>query len=145
MKVYIGTDHRGTDRELQIINYLNVKKIKTIECTIPHTPTDDYVDFAKDICTNVAKDKDSVGILICGSGIGMSIAANKIKGIRAARCVSVRDAISTRIDNDANVLCLSYETNEETTYEIVDAFLNTPFSNEERHIRRINKIADLER
>ena len=144
MKVFIATDHRGIETEEKIKKYLKDKGISVIGSDLPHSDTDDYVDFAVDICNKVVDNEDSFGILICGTGIGMSIAANKIKGIRAARCVSVEDAYLTRTDNNSNVLCLSYKIPIETNYEIIKSFINTPFSNEERHIRRVNKIIDLE-
>lgn len=144
MKIYIATDHRGIETENKIIDYLKSNGIEVERSIIPHNDTDDYVDFAEDISKKVANDKESFGILICGTGIGMSIAANKIKGIRASRCVSKDDAYLTRTDNNANVLCISYKLDLETIYEIVKTFIETPFSTEERHIRRVNKITKLE-
>ena len=144
MKIFIATDHRGIDTEKEIKEYLEKKNFEVIGSDLPHSDTDDYVDFAVDICNKVLKEKDSFGILICGTGIGMSIAANKIKGIRAARCVSVEDAYLTRTDNNSNVLCLSYKTPIETNLEMIDKFIETPFSTEERHHRRVNKIMNLE-
>ena len=84
------------------------------------------------------------GFVIGPSGIGISIVANKIKGIRAARCVTVEDAYYTRLDNDANVLCLGYNNELNTIFEIINTFINTPFSHAERHTRRVNKIKQLE-
>jgi ribose 5-phosphate isomerase B len=144
MKIYIGTDHRGVEVEQKIVEYLISKSIEVYQSSIFHNDNDDYVDFAKDICMKVVNDEDSFGILICGTGIGMSIAANKIKGIRAARCASKDDAYLTRLDNDANVLCISYKLDFNEIIEIIETFINTEFSNEERHIRRVNKIKDLE-
>lgn len=144
MNIYIATDHKGIDLEKEIVEYLKDKKYNVIQSNLKHYDTDDYVDFALDVSKSVLKDKNSFGILICGTGIGMSIAANKIKGIRAARCVSVNDAILTRKDNDSNVICLSYLTSQDSIFDIIESFINTPFSNEERHIRRVNKIKDIE-
>ena len=144
MKIYIGTDHRGIENEKMIVEYLKNKNIIVEQSSIPHSDTDDYVNFAEDISNKVINDNNSFGILICGTGIGMSIAANKIKGIRAARCVTKDDAYWTRNDNNANVLCLSYKSDINTLEEIIDTFINTPFSNLERHRRRVNKIANLE-
>lgn len=145
MRIYIATDHRGIDTEEQIVNYLKNENIEVIKSIIEHSPTDDYVDFAKDIANKVINDKDSFGILICGTGIGMSIAANKIKGIRAARCVTEEDAFLTRNDNHANILCLSYKIPIEENVKIIKKFIETPPSKDERHIRRINKISGLEK
>ena len=144
MKIYIATDHTGLKKEKEIIDYLRNNNIEVEQSTIPHTDTDDYVDFAKDISNKVLIDKNSLGILICGTGIGMSIAANKIKGIRAARCTTKEDAYLTRTDNDANILCLSHKLPIEELTEIINIFINTKFSDEERHIRRVNKIKELE-
>ena len=144
MKVFIATDHRGIETEQKIVDYLKSKNIEVIQSLIPHSDTDDYVDYAKEVSKNVVNNQDSFGILICGTGIGMSIAANKIKGIRAARCVTKEDAYLTRNDNNANVLCFSYKIELDTIYEIVNTFINTPFSTEERHNRRVNKINNLE-
>ena len=110
MKIFIGTDHKGINTLNNIVEYLKENNIEVEESKLKHSDTDDYVDFAKDVCVNVLKNSDSFGILICGTGIGMSIAANKIKGIRAARCVSTDDAYLTRTDNNSNVLCLSNKT-----------------------------------
>lgn len=144
MKIFIGTDHKGINTLNNIVEYLKENNIEVEESKLKHSDTDDYVDFAKDVCVNVLNNKDSFGILICGTGIGMSIAANKIKGIRAARCVSTDDAYLTRTDNNSNVLCLSNKTDFNEIKDIIKTFINTSFSNEERHIRRVNKIKDLE-
>lgn len=145
MKIYIATDHNGLEVENVIIEYLKKNGIETEKSIIPHSNTDDYVDFAVDISKKVVNTEDSFGILICGTGIGMSIAANKIKGIRASRCVSKEDAYLTRNDNNANILCISNKLDKNTIYEIVKTFIETPFSKEERHIRRVNKITNLEK
>ena len=144
MKIFIGTDHKGVKTLNEIVKYLSNLKIEVEDTKIEHNDNDDYVDFAKEVCQKVLKNNNSFGILICGTGIGMSIAANKIKGIRAARCISNDDAFLTRTDNDSNVLCLSSKIELNTLKEIIDTFINTPFSNEERHIRRVNKIKELE-
>ena len=144
MKIFIGTDHKGINTLNNIVEYLKENNIEVEESKLKHSDTDDYVDFAKDVCVNVLNNKDSFGILICGTGIGMSIAANKIKGIRAARCVSNNDAYLTRTDNNSNVLCLSNKTDFNEIKDIIKTFINTSVSNEERQIRRVNKIRDLE-
>lgn len=144
MKIYIATDHRGVEIEKQIVSSLKSNNYEVIQSNIEHSDVDDYPDFAFEVSNNVAKDNDSIGILICGTGIGMSIAANKVKGIRAARCVTPMDAYHTRNDNNANVLCLGYNQDLNLLLEIIDTFINTKSSNEERHIRRINKISSYE-
>lgn len=144
MKIYIATDHRGVEIEKQIVSSLKSNNYEVIQSNIEHSDVDDYPDFAFEVSKNVANDNDSIGILICGTGIGMSIAANKVKGIRAARCVTPMDAYHTRNDNNANVLCLGYNQDLNLLLEIIDTFINTKSSTEERHIRRINKISSYE-
>ena len=144
MKIYIGTDHRGIEVEKQIVESLKNDGYEVIQSKIEHSDTDDYVDFAKEVADNVVNNKDSIGILICRTGIGMSIAANKVKGIRAARCMSDEDAYLTRFDNDANVLCLSYDLSINKILDIINVFIKTEKSSEERHVRRVNKIRILE-
>ena len=144
MKIYIATDHRGVEIEKQIVSSLKSNNYEVIQSNIEHSDVDDYPDFAFEVSNHVANDNDSIGILICGTGIGMSIAANKVKGIRAARCVTPMDAYHTRNDNNANVLCLGYNQDLNLLLEIIDTFINTKSSNEERHIRRINKISSYE-
>ena len=144
MRIYIGTDHRGVELEKKIVEYLKDKDYEVIQTKLEHSDTDDYVDFAKEVAENVVKDKGSRGILICRTGIGMSIAANKIKGIRAARCVSDEDAYLTRFDNNSNVLCIGYDTEFKKLVDIINVFMNTKESSDERHVRRVNKVIKLE-
>ena len=104
----------------------------------------DYPDYAKPVANAVAAGEFEKGILICGTGIGMSIAANKVKGIRAAVCADAFSAKATREHNDANILCMGARViSEAKALEITDIFLDTPFSQDERHIRRISKIEQL--
>ena len=144
MKIYIATDHRGVDVEKELIEYLKTMNVEVESSKLEHYDTDDYPDFAFDICKKVVSDNDSLGILLCGTGIGMSIAANKVKGIRAARCTSVNDAYYSKFHNAANVLCLGMNTPIDEMKEIIDTFINTKSANEEKHLRRINKIINYE-
>jgi len=105
----------------------------------------DYPDFAAAAARAVSSGEHQYGILICGTGIGMSIAANKIKGIRCAHCCDVFSASATREHNNANMLAIgSRITPEDTALKIIEVFLTTPFSTEERHIRRVDKIGKIE-
>ncbi len=145
MKIYIGCDHRGVEYQNKIKTYLEKKGYEVEKSTVQHNDKDDYPDFAFDVCEKVVKTPNSFGILLCGTGIGMSIAANKVKGIRAARCVSKSDAYYSKIHNDANVLCLVInDTPVEALIEIVDEFLNNTSPTEERHQNRVNKIIHYE-
>lgn len=144
MKIFIGTDHRGVEIENNIINYLKENGLEVIKSTKKHYDTDDYPDFAFDVAKNVVNNPDSLGILICGTGIGMSIAANKVKGIRAARCTSKDDAFYSKIHNKANILCLGMNNTYEEMLEIIDTFINTKNADEEKHLNRVNKIIKYE-
>lgn len=143
MKLYIGTDHRGVETEKILMQKLINAGYEVGQTSLPHSDTDDYVDFALDICKKVLNDKGSLGILICGTGIGMSIAANKVKGIRAAHCNNVEHAFLARQHNGANVICIA-NTNADDMYEIIEKFITTEYATEERHLKRINKIIKYE-
>lgn len=144
MKIGIATDHRGVEQKKELIEFLESKGYEVMDLSPVNTPTDDYIDFAVVTCQSYLDKKIDLGILLCGTGIGMSIAANKVKGIRCAKVSNPEEAYLTRNDNDANVLALSYREDINVLKEIITKFIETPFSNEERHIRRINKIKDLE-
>jgi ribose 5-phosphate isomerase B len=144
MKIAVANDHRGFESKQQI---------KAIITQLGHEPIDfgsnnsdpvDYPDHAYKAATAVANKEADRGILVCGTGIGMSITANKIKGIRAALCHDELSAQISRHHNDANVLCLSGDlTGEVLLRKIVEAWLNTEFHGG-RHLRRVNKIRAIE-
>lgn len=143
MKIYIGSDHAGYDRKNEIIEFLKEKQIEVIDCGTYTKDSVDYPDFAKAVCLGCLKEA-TYGILVCYTGIGMSITANKFKGIRASLVGSVEDAILTKEHNDSNVLCLSAKnTNKDLTLEIIDAYLKAEFTHG-RHERRVNKILEIE-
>lgn len=144
MKIYIASDHRGVDIENKIVDYLKQMGLEVHQSNLIHHDRDDYVDFAFEVSHNVIENPGSLGILLCGTGIGMSIAANKVKGIRAARCVDVDDAFYAKCHNDANVICLSSNIDLNYLYEIIDTFINTKRADEEKHLNRINKIIKYE-
>ena len=144
MKIYIAADHKGVELKEEIIKYLTTNGILVQDIGLTNYELDDYPDFAFAVCEKVIKDSDSLGILICGNGIGMSIAANKVKGIRAARAVTVDDAFKAKNHNGANVLALSSEIDLATTKEIIDTFLITKAADDVRFKRRIEKIAKYE-
>lgn len=144
--IAIASDHAAYNLKEAIKKHLDQRKIKYTDCgTSDRTVSVDYTDFGQAAAEKAASGECKFAILVCGTGIGMSIAANKIKGIRAAVCGDVFSAKATRLHNDANVLCIGERvTGEGLAMEIVDAFLDTAFSNDERHIRRINKITAIE-
>lgn len=139
--VYLGADHRGFNLKDRVKEWLREWNYMSVDVgNSKYNKDDDYVDFALNVAERVRFEK-AIGILICGSGIGMSIAANKVSGARAALCTSEKQARMARTDDDANVLCLSAElVSENDNKTIVKTFLETLFSSEEKYIRRIKKI-----
>ncbi|MBQ7339573.1 MAG: ribose 5-phosphate isomerase B [Clostridia bacterium] len=145
MKIAIGCDHGGINLKPILIKYLEQKEIEYIDFGTYTTESTDYNDYAVKVCDSVVKGECDLGILICGTGIGMSIMANKIKGIRCGHCHDVFSAKMTRLHNDANVLAVGERVVGPGLFiEIVKAFIKTNFSNEERHVNRVNKIKALE-
>ena len=143
-KVYVGCDHAALHMKNDLIGYLNGKGYD-IEDVGPYTPESvDYPVYAEKVCQAVLEDAGSLGILICGTGIGMSIAANKVKGIRAAAVSEVFSAMMTRKHNDANVLCMGARViGIETAKMIADAFLEAEYEGG-RHQARVDMITELE-
>ena len=141
MKIAIANDHHGIEIKFKIIEYLNNKNIENINLGCDEKDNVDYVDYAASLCEKVRSGECNLGILICGTGIGMSIAANKMNGIVAAKVNSAYEAKLCREHNMANVITLAEYT--EDLYGILEAFINTKPSEEERHIRRYNKIMKL--
>ena len=140
MKVSIGCDRAGVQLKNFIIESLK-NEFDFIDLGTNSEEAIDYPDYAKKVAKTILDKEADFGILICGTGIGMSIAANKFKGIRAGLCHNSLEAKLTREHNKANILCLGARIiGQETALENVKVFLTTKFSNEERHIRRINKI-----
>lgn len=145
--IYIASDHAGFQLKKALIIYLEkVLKRETTDLGPKiYTQDDDYPDFAVPVAKKVAEDKDSLGILICGSGHGMCITANKVSGIRATLAPSIESAEFARKEDNANVLCLAGRVlSDEHARAIVKAFIEKPFSDEERHARRLKKITELE-
>lgn len=144
MKIAIASDHRGVKYKEEIISYLKEKGHEIIDCSPVNNPPDDYPDFAIKTCKKVVNKEAEMGILICRTGIGMSIAANKVKGIRCAKVDSVEDAILCRNDNGANVMTFNYTKDMSLIKKMIDAFMSAEIMNDERHIRRVNKIMKYE-
>ena len=145
MKVAIGTDHGGIHLKPALIKYLESKGIEYKDFGCYSEQSTDYNEYALKVSEAVASGEFDKGILICGTGIGMSIVANKVKGIRCAHCHDTFSARMTRFHNDANVLAFGERViGAGLMTDIVEAFLTTPFSNEERHVNRVNKIIALE-
>ncbi len=144
MKLYIGSDHRGVELKNQIIKTLKSDGFVIIDTTLPNTPEDDYPDFAFEVGNNVVNNENSLGILICGNGIGISIAANKVKGIRCARVLNEDDAFKSKNHNGANIIALKSDETLENAMNIINVFISTKPASEERHLKRINKIINYE-
>lgn len=144
MIIAIASDHRGVEYKKEIIEYLEEKKYTVLDCSPENTDTDDYPDFAFKVCEKVINNEAEIGILVCRTGIGMSIAANKVKGIRCAKINSLEDAILSRNDNGANVMTFNYTENMENIKKYIDAFISAEVINDERHKRRVNKIIKYE-
>lgn len=139
--IALGCDHGGFELKQEIIQYLEEKQIpyKDFGCDSPQSV--DYPIYARKVGRAIQNGECEKGILICGTGIGISIAANKMKGIRAALCTDCFSAEATRQHNDANVLALGGRVvGTGLALKIVDTFLNTEFSHDERHERRIRLI-----
>lgn len=145
MKIAIGCDHGGINLKPVLIDYLEKNKIEYKDFGCFSSTSVDYNDYAEQVCKSVKSGESELGILICGTGIGMSIVANKFKGIRCAHCHDTFSARMTKLHNNANVLALGERVvGAGLMVDIVDAFINTPFSNEKRHVDRVNKISLLE-
>lgn len=137
----IGCDHGGYALKQEIIKYLEENKVEYKDFGCYNEDSVDYPVYAKQVANAVVAGECEKGILICGTGIGISIAANKIKGIRAALCHDCFSAQATREHNNANILAMGGRiVGPGLAVKIVDTFLNTEFSNDERHIRRIEQI-----
>lgn len=141
--IAIGCDHGGYELKLAVESYLNDCKIEFVDCGCNGDKVD-YPDIAEKVCGKITSGECEKGILLCGTGIGMSMCANKIKGIRAAVCCDTYSAKYTRLHNDANVLCMGGRvTGTGLALEIVREFLNNEFEGG-RHAVRIGKMMDLE-
>jgi ribose 5-phosphate isomerase B len=146
MIIGLGADHAGYHLKNIVRSYLQQQGI-TVRDFGTHTDSPcDYPDFAMMVANAVAQGECDLGILICGTGVGMSISANKVKGIRAAHAQDPVTARLSRQHNDANVLCMGGRIiGAELAMEIVNAFLNASFTDEERHARRVHKVKILEK
>lgn len=139
-KIIIGSDHAGFELKEKIKAYLKEQNYNIEDLGTDSSKSTDYPIYGKRVAQKVAKN-NSTGILICSSGIGMCMTANKIKGIRAALCYDEETARGAREHNNANILCLGARTSSAKNYKkIVKTFLTTEFSKEERHRRRVKEM-----
>lgn len=144
MKIAIGCDHGGLEHKNAIAEHLKERNIEVCDFGIYEQVSVDYPDIAVKVAEAVVKNECELGILVCGTGIGMSMAANKVKGIRAAACSDHFSAKYTRLHNNANILCLGGRViGIGTAVELADLFIDTSFEGG-RHQRRIDKITEIE-
>ena len=139
MKIAIATDHNGVKEKEIIIDNLK-SSYEVIDMSTDNYDTDDYPSYAFKVGEYVRDNKNTLGILLCGTGIGMSIAANKVKGIRCGHVSKLAEAKLARMHNNANIIAMSYTNSIEDLLECINAFIQTDFANEERHIRRVEMI-----
>lgn len=141
--IAIGSDQGGFELKQEILKHLEKRGLEYKDFGSYNSDSVDYPEYGKKVAHAVADGECERGILVCGTGIGISITANKVKGIRAALCTDCFMAEATRLHNDANILALGGRVvGTGLALKIVDTFLDTPFSNEERHMRRIKAIED---
>ena len=141
--IAIGSDHGGYDLRIQVINHLKERGFEVKDMGCPDKSSCDYPVYGKKVAEAVVSGECEKGIVICTTGIGISITANKYKGIRCALCADTVTAKLTRLHNNSNVLAMGAGiVGPNLAMEIVDTFLDTEFSNEERHQRRIDLIED---
>lgn len=144
MKLFIAADHLGIEVKNELIDYLKSNEIEALEIGMDNTELDDYTDFAFKLGELVRNNENSLGVLICGNGVGMSIAANKVKGIRCVRAVDTDDAFKGKNHNGANVIALGANLGIDNIKEIVDTFISTKPASLDRYLNRINKIISYE-
>ncbi len=144
MKLGFASDHRGYELKIKLIEEFKKMNYEIVDYGTNSQESTDYPDYAFKLGENVANKTVEFGIAICGSGIGISIACNKVKGIRCAKVTTKEEAEVTRIDNDSNIVAFGENTSLESAINIVKTFIETPFSNLEKHQRRINKITEYE-
>lgn len=147
MKVFLGSDHAGFHLKEKVFAYLSKREYDVQDVGDKELiPDDDFPEFAQRVAIKVLGEDDARGILLCGSGQGMSMAANRFRGIRASVVWDEQEAKTTRNDNNSNVLCLPARTigdNEQEWQAILDAWLDTPFSGAERYVRRNRQLDEL--
>lgn len=145
MKIALGSDHAGFPLKEEIKKYLEEKGMEYVDCGAYDTTSVDYPLQAEKTCEKIVSGECEKGILCCGTGIGISMAANKVNGIRAACCTDYFSAKYTRLHNDANVLCLGARViGAGSALELVEVFLTTDFEGG-RHQRRVDQLAEIEK
>ena len=144
MKIALGCDHAGFGLKEEILSLLQTLNVEVVDCGTNSTTSVDYPDFGEKVSVLVSSGKIERGILICGTGLGMSMVANKFPNVRASLCNDLFTAKMSRLHNDANVLVLGGRViGKDLAYEIVKTWVSTPFEGD-RHLKRLNKIKKIE-
>ncbi len=144
MNIGITNDHRGVEAKIFLTNYLESLGYNIINYGTDSTEPADFPDYAKKLGNGILNKEVEYGIAICGTGIGMSIALNKMKGIYCAKVSQVSEASLSKAHNNANVIAISEEMDRNMMKEVIKTFIETPFSNIDRYVVRNNKIKDIE-
>lgn len=144
MSIGIASDHRGVYLKSKLVEYLEHAGYKVVDYGTDSTESADFPKYAFKLGKGICKKEVHYGIAICGTGIGMSIALNKMKGIYCAKISNITEAVLCRNHNNANVIAISADTNEEQAMSMVDKFIATPFLEEEKYIIRNNMIKEQE-
>lgn len=147
MTIYIASDHRGFNLKNEIVDYLKQNSYEVTDLGANTlNPDDDYPEFAKKVAQNVVTSEKSLGILLCGSGVGVDVTVNKFDGIRASIGLNPEQIAAGRKDDNMNVLVLASDyTSIEDAKKIVQSFLSTEYEKNERHERRLNEISSFEK
>jgi len=145
MKIYLAADHGGYEHKQQLINYLKGLGLEVIDCGANQPdPNDDYPEYVASLAAKMQIDPEGMGIVICRNGVGVSIAANRFTHLRCGLGINEAHVKSARLDDNINVLAIGADFFDLlSSQKLVDTFLNTPFSNLERHVRRLAKINQL--
>jgi ribose 5-phosphate isomerase B len=144
-KIAIGSDHAGYPLKVQVLEYLKKKGHEVIDLGTDSEAPVDYPDYAEKVGEKVSSGEADIGIVLCGSGVGASVAANKIRGVRAGLCHDTFSAHQGREDDDTNVLCMGARViGPNLAMEVLESFLKAKFSGLERHQRRLNKVLAIE-
>jgi len=144
MKIGLANDHRGVEVKQYLTEYLTELGYNVINYGTDSSNSADFPDYAKKLGEGIINKEINLGIAICGTGIGMSIALNKMKGIYCAKVSTISEATLSKAHNNANIMAISEEMDKELMKDIVIKFIQTPFSNIDRYVIRNNKIKDIE-
>ena len=144
-KIVVGFDHAGFPLKKTIVDYLKSHGYEVIDCGTDSDVACDYPDFAQAVAETIKEGRAELGVVCCGSGVGASVAVNKVPGVRGAICHDTFSARQGREDDDTNVLCFGARIiGTSLAIEILEAFLKARFSGAERHVRRLNKVLAIE-